>query len=317
MRKDLAGAMERKFRPLSLPDGVTLDAIMEWWNNLNFGGTPNPEAMIEDPEFFTAYFAEPDAMVTALRQLAQDGRLKTKKREQEEQGLPVFVVGEEFDEQAALEKKKFLENLQLERQQASAKKTEALEKAVQWDVFGGGVEAEAATSDSDTTVVSVPHIKIGYDVEVEKARPAEEEDDELDSNTPRDGFQEPDMKTESGPESLLQESPAETEEVDEVAESWESETETVHESGEVEESGTADASLSEDPAVDAEAEAKVEIEEVAENWESESETVQETGKVEESGTVDASSSEDSAVEAEAEAKVENEEVPPKDSSSST
>ncbi|KAF9014572.1 Pet127-domain-containing protein [Hymenopellis radicata] len=188
IRQSLADAHLRKFRVMALPDNVSMDEIVDFWKNLNFGGQGAPST-VPDAEYFASRFSEPDALIIALRQAAKKGRTKTRRREEEEKGLPVFVVGEEWDEAEAKAKKRALEAIKAEKAKAKAEHREQLLVEETWDAFG---EGEVATEPA----IHVPQFKIGFDVSepmVQKQPAVDDVDDSEDPENEEEEVEEPEV----------------------------------------------------------------------------------------------------------------------------
>ncbi|KAF8917073.1 mitochondrial protein Pet127-domain-containing protein [Mucidula mucida] len=154
IRQSLDEANLRKFRMEALPENVSIDEIMDFWKNLNFGG-PDAPSTVPDAEYFASNFGEPDAMIIALRQAAKQGRKQTQQREKEEKGLPVFVVGEQWDEEDAKAKKRALEAIRAKEEEAKAEHREQLLVEEQWNAFG---EDEVATQFNDVSEPKEPAV---------------------------------------------------------------------------------------------------------------------------------------------------------------
>ena len=92
-------------------------------------------------------------MIIALRQAAKAGRQETERRKRVEAGLPVFVVGEEYDPAEALRRKQSIQAVSKEIDGADAAALTSAQAKYQnephWDPFNG----------------AVPEIKLGFDVE--------------------------------------------------------------------------------------------------------------------------------------------------------
>ncbi len=154
IRQSLDEANLRKFRMEALPENVSIDEIMDFWKNLNFGG-PDAPSTVPDAEYFASNFGEPDAMIIALRQAAKQGRKQTQQREKEEKGLPVFVVGEQWDEEDAKAKKRALEAIRAKEEEAKAEHREQLLVEEKWNAFG---EDEVAAQFNDVSEPKEPAV---------------------------------------------------------------------------------------------------------------------------------------------------------------
>ncbi|KAJ7175787.1 mitochondrial protein Pet127-domain-containing protein [Mycena filopes] len=100
IRANFDKCMDRKFRALSLPTGVSFEDLPQFWSELNFGAPRTAEETDEFSlplDFDYSKFRAPNERVRILRALARSGRKYTETRERLDLGRKKIVLGQPFD----------------------------------------------------------------------------------------------------------------------------------------------------------------------------------------------------------------------------